>query len=220
MNRVIRHRLGTQRGISMLEVIIAIVITAFGLLGLAGLMSRMQVAEVDGFQRSQALALLSDMTERISAAMPGSNPALTVAQAQAEVNAYVTGTGSGALGTGDTQPASCAGKTGAALDLCEWSNELKGAAETDSGGNQVGAMIGARGCIELAKVGAGAVVQQVDNTLGVCTPATVLVTVVWQGLTTSAAPATACGSGNYGGSNLTRATAAQVTVGLHDCTTP
>jgi len=191
-----------ESGMTLLEVLVAILICAFGLLGLAGLMSRMQVAEVEGFQRSQALVLLQDMHERILAA----NPSTAAAS-----NAYALGTAS-PLGTGDAQPASCAGLVDTALDLCEWSNELKGAAETDAGGNNVGAMVGARGCIEL--------VTAPDPTSGICVPGTFRVSVVWQGMTGTAVPATACGSGLYGNENTRRAVAAQFDVGLHDCTPP
>ena len=198
------YKTESQRGVTLLEVLIAIVISAFGLLGLAGLMSRMQVAEVEGYQRSQPLVLLQDMHERILAA----NPSTAAAS-----NAYALGLAS-PLGTADAQPASCAGLTGTALDLCEWSNELKGAAETDAGGNNVGAMVGARGCIEL--------VTAPDPTSGVCVPGTFRVSVVWQGLTGTAAPPTTCGTGLYGAEILgkRRAVAAQFDVGLHDCTPP
>lgn len=195
-------RAAQSRGITLLEVMIAIVITAFGVLGLAGLMAKMQVAETDGYQRAQAATLLTNMVERITAAAPTdvSTP---------NASAYVTGT-SAPLGTGDTQPASCATLTGAALDECEWSLALKGAAETDSSGNKVGAMIGARGCIEL--------VTAPNSGAGFCYPATFRVSVIWQGLTPTAAPATACGRGLYGPNDaMRRAIAAQVTVGLPGC---
>jgi type IV pilus assembly protein PilV len=203
------HGVGTRhlpRGFTMLEVLVAVVITTLGLLGLAGLMSKMQVAETESYQRSQALVLLSDMVERINAAEPR-----TVATA----NAYaVSGTDSltSPAGTGDSQPADCSGVAmGAARDICEWSNALKGAAET-SGGTNVGAMIGARGCVEL--------ITAPNPATGTCTPATYRVSVVWQGLVPSAAPATTCGTGLYGSESTgqRRAVAEQLTIGIPTCT--
>jgi type IV pilus assembly protein PilV len=72
-------------------------------------------------------------------------------------------------------------------------------------------MSGARGCIEL--------LSAPDPTPGVCKPATFRVTVAWQGLLDSAAPANACGTGLYGSKAGTRRVLAQqVTVGLPRCT--
>ena len=119
-----------QRGTSMVEVLVTLVIIAFGLLGMAGLQMRLQVSEIEAYQRSQALLLLNDMASRIAA---NRNAAAS----------YVTAaTGSGAdcstIGTGTT----------AGRDKKEWCEALQGAAETKSGAN-VGAMIGGRGCVEL-----------------------------------------------------------------------
>ena len=58
-----------------------------GLLGVAGLQSRMQVAEVEAYQRTQAIVLLQDMVDRINAN---------------RVNAASYATGSVTLGTGTT----------------------------------------------------------------------------------------------------------------------
>ena len=117
-----------QGGTTMMEILVSIVIVVIGLLGLAGLQSRAGVAEMEAFQRAQALVLLQDMADRINA-----NRKLSMD--------YVTAT---PLGTGNAV-AACAG-TIAQRDLCEWQNALLGASES-SGGLAVGAMIGARGCI-------------------------------------------------------------------------
>src|SRR5215213_4238343 len=55
-----------QRGASMIEILVTLVIIAFGLLGMAGLQMRMQVSEIEAYQRSQALLLLDDMASRIA----------------------------------------------------------------------------------------------------------------------------------------------------------
>lgn len=116
-------------GFTMLEVLVTIIILTMGLLGLAGLQARMQVAEIEAYQRSQAILVVQDIVSRINAN-------------RKNAAAYVTAS---PLGEGNTVQ-SCAGMTGAALDTCEWGNMLLGAAET-SGTQKVGAMIGARGCI-------------------------------------------------------------------------
>ena len=59
-------RASAQRGASMIEVLVTMVIIAFGLLGMAGLQMRMQTSEMESYQRSQALLLLNDMANRIA----------------------------------------------------------------------------------------------------------------------------------------------------------
>ena len=122
----------------------------------AALQSRVQLADIEGYQRAQALLILSDMAARINVN-------------RANAGDYVT---SDALGTGDSEPASCAALSGAAADLCEWSNTLKGANETRATA-YAGAMIGARGCVTQ--------VQAPDPTAGVCAPGAYVVSVGWQG---------------------------------------
>jgi type IV pilus assembly protein PilV len=192
-NRVVRRR---QRGTTLLEVLVTMLILAFGMLGLAGLQAKMHVAEMESYQRAQAIVLLSDMVERINANRDDA------------VN-YVTGTAS-PLGTDDAQPASCAATAiGVARDKCEWSNALKGAAEK-TGTTSIGAMIGARGCIEQ--------LQLRDLSSGVCRPGVYRVTVVWQGMNSSAAPSLGCASASsYGTTALRRAIATNVTIGLMSC---
>lgn len=184
-----------QRGTSLLEVLVTIVILAFGLLGLAGLQAKIQLAEVESFQRAQATLLLADMHERI-----GVN--------RANAANYVS---ANPIGTGDSQPADCATVTPqAAQDICEWSNALKGASEK-MGANNTGAMDGGRGCIVQ--------VQVPDPSPGVCTPGIYQITVVWQGKnpTVAPAPALTCGLGSYTPDTTRRAILSQVTVGLPKC---
>ncbi|MBP0635026.1 type IV pilus modification protein PilV [Cupriavidus sp. AcVe19-6a] len=183
-----------QHGFSLLEVLVAIVILSFGLLGTAGLLAKVYLAEIESYQRTQATLLLQDMAERI-----GANRALAPN--------YVT---ANAIGTGDTQAASCAGvAAGAARDICEWSNALKGAAEQKSAVN-VGAMLGARGCITQ--------LQAPDPTPGTCTPGIYQVAVAWQGVHHTAASAIGCAQGQYGNDDAyRRVIATQVSIGLPAC---
>jgi type IV pilus assembly protein PilV len=194
-----------QRGTSLIEVLVTLVITSYGVLGLTGLMSGMHIVETEGFQRSQALVLLADMSERISAGNPQ-----TPAAAAAYADANIAGVAAPA-GTGDSQPPDCSTlAAGGARDVCEWSNALKGSAEKLAG-NKVGAMNAARGCIEL--------LTAPDPTSGVCTPATFRVSIAWQGLLDSAASGNACGKNLYGSKDSSRRVLAQqVTVGLPSCT--
>lgn len=119
-----------QRGSTLLEVLITIVILAIGLLGLAGLQSRLQVSEMESYQRAQALVLLNDMASRITTNR-------TAAESYASTSEW--GAGQETCPTVTT--------TQKDRDISEWCNALKGAAET-SGASQVGAMVGGRGCVQ------------------------------------------------------------------------
>ena len=157
-----------QRGSSMIEVLVTLVIVSFGLLGLAGLQTRLQTSEMEAYQRSQALMLLNDMANRI-----GAN--------RGNAASYVT-TAANPLGANITCPTATTSIV--QRDLREWCNALQGAGET-TGGSNVGAMIGGRGCVEI--LGSGEF----------------FITVVWQGLTPISAPPTAvaCGAGSYNGAS-------------------
>jgi type IV pilus assembly protein PilV len=132
VNRIMLRAMRSQRGASMIEVLVTMVIIAFGLLGMAGLQTRLQMSEMESYQRSQALLLLNDMANRIAvnrtAAVAGSYDVPAAAP----------------LGAGMACPAA---GTPAQRDLNEWCNALQGAAEV-SGGASVGAMVGGRGCVE------------------------------------------------------------------------
>lgn len=120
-----------QSGTTMIEVLVTIIILALGLLGLAGLQSRLQVSEMEAYQRSQAIILLNDMVSRITT---NRNAAPT----------YVTGSAN-PVGAGTSCPTST--DTIKDIDIGEWCTALQGAAEA-SGGTLMGAMVGGRGCVE------------------------------------------------------------------------
>lgn len=117
-------------GVTMLEVLVAIFILTVGLLGAAGLQSKMQTAEIEAYQRAQAIVLLQDMVDRVNANRKNADD-------------YVTVVGT-PLGTAEMD---CSALTAPAdKDKCEWNNALFGASET-KGTVTLGAMNGARGCI-------------------------------------------------------------------------
>jgi type IV pilus assembly protein PilV len=195
MKRVLRPH--ASAGLSLVEVLVTVVILAFGLLGIAALQAKMQVGSIEAYQRAQAVVLLDDMRARVLG-----NPA--------HAADYVTATPLGTIDT--TQPDDCTTRAiGSARDLCEWSRELKGAAEQNAAGANSGAMIGARGCVEQ--------LQAPDSSAGVCQPGIYRITVAWQGMHETLAPSLACGKGLYGAKDANRrAIAVQVTIGLPSCT--
>jgi type IV pilus assembly protein PilV len=118
----------------MIEVLVTLVVIAFGLLGMAGLQVRLQMSEMESYQRSQALLLLNDMANRM-------------ATNRNNVAGYVTVS---AVGAGMTCPTTTG--TTVQRDVKEWCDSLQGAGETTNTGGviaQLGAMVGGRGCVEL-----------------------------------------------------------------------
>jgi type IV pilus assembly protein PilV len=168
-----------QTGFSMIEVLVTLIILLLGLLGLAGTMMQSQRSESESYQRVQALVLLQDMVARI-------NTNRKVASCYAFTTDATAGSpylGTSATATPACSTAGTAAQRALALqDMQEWSALLAGAAET-SGNANVGAMIGARGCVTY------------DATTGIYQ-----VSIAWQGLGKTAAPpdAWACAKGNYG----------------------
>ena len=154
--RAARH----QRGALLIEVLVSIVLCAFALMAFASMQGRASSAEFEALQRSQALVLAEDMGNRI-----GVN--------RAAASSYVQ---TGLVGSGSLQ--NCAALTGAARDVCDWSNLIRGSAE-QTGGTAIGAMLGARGCIVRA---AGSSDRYI-------------ISVAWLGLAATGAPTAPCGQG-------------------------
>ncbi len=178
-------------GFSMIEVLVTIVIVVIGLLGWAGLQSKASVVQMEAYQRAQGLTLMRDMQDRIMSArglLDAGTPGF---------QSFAASDGSDVFGTGDSYTDCAAVANQAESQLCVWGQTLKGAAET-SAGSQVGAMIGARGCLINVS-------PPTDFAL-----ADFFIVVVWQGLTATAdpdagTPAALCESGVNFGPGLRRA---------------
>lgn len=122
-------QIATQKGVALIEALIAMLIVAFGVLGLVGLQAKTTVINLEGYQRSQALILVNDMAERIN---------LNRANALSYIGDNL---GVSDPGTCPTDASMIAQK-----DLCEWAKLIRGAAEIQDG-VKVGAVLNARGCI-------------------------------------------------------------------------
>lgn len=175
-------------GFTMIEVLVALVIMLVALLGLIGLQARVQQAQLESYQREQALILLNDMVDRINANRKA-----------ATCYALTTGLGAPYYGIGSSALSACSGVANASAqatattDITEWDTLLKGAAEL-LGTTNTGAIRDARGCV--------ASVVNADNSL------TFTTAVAWQGMMPTTVPATGgttastnainCGTGLYG----------------------
>ncbi|MDI1245750.1 MAG: type IV pilus modification protein PilV [Rhodoferax sp.] len=180
--------ISSQRGSSLIEVLVTLVILMLGLLGLVGLMVQSQRSQMESYQRMQALVVLQDMVNRI-------NTNRKAAACYALPDPVGTGyavPATGTLAVTSTCPVVTAEQIAWAQrtdqDIREWNNLLLGSTEK-SGTRDVGAMLGARGCITAVSAG----VYQVS--------------VVWQGGGATIAPpvAVTCGFELYGDEALRRA---------------
>ena len=185
-----------------MEVLITMIIILIGLLGIVALQAKAQVAELEAYQRSQALITLSDIVDRIN-----------VNRATASCFAITTNTTTGAPylgvdGTGHFAAPDCTASTSdyndmAIATLNELDALLQGSAEA-MGGSNVGAMIGARACIsydDTTELGATPV------------PGTGLYRIVvsWQGMAGLVEPVgMKCAVGLYGGETKRRAVATAI----------
>ena len=157
--------------LSMIEVLVTIVIIAFGLLGMAGLQMRLQSSEMEAYQRTQALLLLDDLRSRLEAN-------------RLEAAKYADGAPVATpVGEGMTCPVTVATSPRVEVDVKEWCEALKGAAE--SVGASKSRRHGGR--------------PRVRRSHRRCRDQLIGWRWHWQGLTPIAAPVETCGAGAYNG---------------------
>ncbi len=190
MRPTMKTRRSRAAGFSLIEVLVSILIVTVGLLGLAGLQARAQVAEFESYQRAQALVLLYDMVERLS-----SN--------RITARCFAISTAAGAPFFGD--PANpviptcgvdtAANNAMAVAGMQNWDALLEGVSEKKGGVTKVGSIIGARGCVSYNPA-----TEYVNATSGANINDTgeYTIAVAWQGMSDTFTPVATCGSGLYG----------------------
>jgi type IV pilus assembly protein PilV len=177
-------------GFALVESMVTVVVVAFGLLGVAGLVSRSFVTEVEAMQRAQAAMLLQDMVTRIEGN-------------RATVAAYVTGDGGITCYVARTPPSgttaysveSCNPAAPMAdRDRCAWGQLLYGGNVRFANAN-TGVLVGAMGCV-----------YEIDAFNRVYA-----VAIAWQGASPGAAPIVdnnfppaGCGRDQFGNENQRR----------------
>ena len=180
---MLRHR-HSSAGFTLIELLVTLTIIAIGLLGLGALQVRIHTADLEAYDRAQALILLDAMVNRINAnrqtapcyaiTAPAGIPYLGYADAN-----HVGSISCAGFGDANTQQM-------AVDDLNEWDQMLKGATETVAG-NATGGALGARGCISFDAV-----------------TSTYTIAVAWQGMNETVVPTVACGNNAYGTETLRR----------------
>lgn len=175
-----------QYGISMIEVLVSMAITAVGMLGLAKLEASSKQNNFQSVERVTAAYLAKDIIARMRA-----NPTGLIY--------YVTNTGINTVGRGSiaAEPApSCADAANActkqelaARDLWEWEQSLDGQAELSADETATGGLVTPTACVS----------GPADGSAGVYT-----VSIVWRGNIGLSNPiSSTCGqtTGLYGGNN-------------------
>jgi len=182
-----------------MEVLVTMIIILIGLLGIVALQGRAQIAELEAYQRTQALIMMSDIVDRMNA-----NRA-TISCFDITTN---TTAGTPYIGFGSTFSSSCSASTTAyntqaddAIDALD--DLLNGTAETLNG-NNVGAMTGARACISY---------DSTTELSGVSGTGLYTVIVTWQGMGDLVSPTgMLCAVGLYGGATDTKRRAVSTTM--------
>jgi type IV pilus assembly protein PilV len=171
----LKRRPGSERGFTMLEVLVALLILVIGLLGLAGLLVSTQQGEVEAYQRKQATLLVQDMVDRITANRIAA-PCYAISDPDSGSPAFGTDYAGGFVcGEG-----SLSQQARGSADLQAWNDSLLGVSEQKAGAS-IGGVIEARGCVT-------------NPDIGVYT-----ISVAWRGLAPTVAPPAAytCGLNQY-----------------------
>ena len=138
----------TQTGFSLIEILVTLLILTLGLLGLMGMQVMAHQAEMESYQRAQAIVLMSDIVDRINTNRKG---ATCYAITGAGGTPYLGTTGADKYNVGGyscpslaTNPAAV---NRAGFDLQAVDQMLLGSAERAADNSAIGAMLGARACI-------------------------------------------------------------------------
>ena len=189
-----------DRGFSLIEVLVTLLIVSVGLMGIARLLTRAHISEMESYQRVQAVILLGDIVERIKV---NSEVASCFA-----ITTDTTTTGSpfiGAAGDGHLGEATCTASVTTyntqAIDTIDALDDLLAGAAEVKDGQLAGAMIGARGCVSYD------LDTELTDSLGATISGTgeFTVTIAWQGLVDTAVASSNCANGLYGDEKRRRA---------------
>lgn len=121
------NRIARDKGFSLIEVLVALLVLSIGLLGLAALQTTSLKYNTDSYTRTQATLLAYDILDRMRsnlAAVSAGNYNVSAATAPSKISAYDSCKGS-ATGCGcDLAGANCSTSNLATYDLGKWYERL------------------------------------------------------------------------------------------------
>ncbi|MET0048914.1 MAG: type IV pilus modification protein PilV [Sedimenticola sp.] len=108
-----------QKGFSLVEVLVSVLVLSVGLLGLAGLQGTVLRSTHSAYLRSQAAILAGDMVDRMRANPAGEYGGYKTSPSSVEVNDDF-----GGQGTADSVVVGCSPQQLAGYDKARWSSEI------------------------------------------------------------------------------------------------
>lgn len=111
-----------QRGASLIEALVALLVLALGVLGLAGIQTQTLLESRTTNARAVAIRMVEDLNERMQ-----SNRAIRLASPQPNPHPYVFGWGTPPAITTNCLTATCTGTQTAAFDVLQWKDTLSAA---------------------------------------------------------------------------------------------
>jgi type IV pilus assembly protein PilV len=145
--QLLPHR--QQRGFTLIEILVTMVLILIGLVGMMGMQSKAAKVEFESYQRGEALSLAREMQARLQGSRGILSGFIDNTVSTTDGSVFV-----GASSTNFMTSSACVpGSTTAPLvaakyEMCKWGEALLGTAATDTGsGTNVGAMLNARGCL-------------------------------------------------------------------------
>jgi type IV pilus assembly protein PilV len=160
----------SETGFTLIEVLVALIVITFGLLGLAALQGRALKAESEAYYRIQAMLLLEDMADRLNA-----NRRVASCFAGSAVK---YGKGIDETTITCTAGADADAQAGGQIAMRGWHNLILGTTESIKiSGTSIGTLPDARGCV------------YTDGTSNLY-----YIALSWQGLSETAAPPTPSGA--------------------------
>ena len=181
----------TQKGFSLVEVLIALFILAVGILGIIALQLFARQNNFDAIQRTSAAALATDIVERMRMNTTSLGSYVSAA-VPVPLNTNVPD-------TCGTSAAPCTPAEVAAHDLATWYALITGAGDQTAGGDNVGGLVEASACIIQNPLGNAATIGESEYRI----------VIAWRGRTPMANPVVSdCGEdatgARYGTDNVYR----------------
>lgn len=163
----------------MIEVLVTLLITSLGLLGIAALFANSQKFVDESFQRNEALSIARQLSERIAANLVNARAGTSSKYNIGSDASAAPGSGSFSTSTSrDCSSAACTPVELADYDMRQFDSALQGASKrTTSGSANVQGLTLARGCVRF-----------IDDAGSTTDVGRYEITVAWQGRDDSAAP--------------------------------